>query len=1115
MTCRLFPALRHPIFLATLVCVAVLSRAAEGPPATKPTTQPTTMPDKIFAGLKVRCIGPALMSGRIADIAVNSKDSSQYYVAVASGGVWKTSNAGITWSSVFDKQGSYSIGCVTLDPRNPNVVWVGAGENNSQRSVGFGDGVYRSRDGGQNWENVGLKASEHIGRIVVHPANSDIVYVAAQGPLWKSGGDRGLYKTIDGGKTWQRILHISDDTGINEVYMDPRDANVLYASAYQRRRHVWTLIDGGPESGIHKSTDGGRTWRKITSGIPEEDKGRIGLAVSPANPDVVYAVVEAADGKGGFFRSTDRGETWQKRSDYVSNGPQYFNEIFCDPILEDRVYAIDVNLQVTENGGKTFQRVGGRDRHVDDHVVWINPANNRHLLVGGDGGLYETLDRGENWRFSGNLPVTQFYRVSTDNAAPFYNVYGGTQDNASQGGPSRTTDRAGITSADWFTTVGGDGYETVVDPKDSNVLYCLWQYGGLVRHDRRSGEITDIKPREAPGEPALKWNWDSPLVLSPHNSERLYFAANQLFRSDDRGNSWRAISGDLTRGIDRNMLPVMGKIQSVDAVARHKSTSFYGNATALCESPVKEDVMWVGTDDGLVHVTLDAGKNWRTISSFPGVPNQTYVSGLTASRHAVNTVYACFDNHKNGDFKPYLLKSTDLGQTWTPITGDLPERQIVYCLQEDHEKADLLFVGTEFGAYLTVDGGKQWTRVGGLPTIAVRDIELQRRENDVVLGTFGRSFYILDDYSPLRQITPELTNQAVHLFPVKDALRYIERSRLGGRTGRGSQGASFYTASNPPFGAVFTYYLKEKVMTQREQRREAEKKTRATTQPTQPVRIPSLDELRKEDNEVEPQVLLIVRDEQGQVLRRIQGNRDGGLHRIAWDLRHPSAEPVRAKGGDRSGDEVESGDNQPKGPLALPGAYSVSVVKVVDGQETALAGPVLFNVIPLEIATFAAKEKGAVLAFQKKVARLQRAVEGAVRVAEDSRDRLNQIRRVIVDTPRAEPVLLRRTDGVIAQLQSILVELRGDPIREKFEEPAPPSIRGRVQNVVGGQWYVTSPPTQTQRDDYRYASEAFEKTLANLRDVLEKDLKALEAQAESVEAPWTPGRIPVWTKEAE
>lgn len=1061
--------------------------------------------DETFSGLQFRSIGPALMSGRVGDFAVHPDDPSYYYAVACSGGVWKTVNNGTTWTPVFDGEGSYSIGCVTMDPRNPSVVWVGSGENNSQRSVSFGDGVYRSRDGGKNWDNLGLKESEHIGMIVVDPRDSDTVYVAAQGPLWRSGGDRGLYKTTDGGKSWERVLHISDDTGVNEVHMDPRDPRVLYASAYQRRRHVWTLINGGPESGLYKSTDAGKTWRELTRGVPDVDKGRIGLDVSPANPDVVYAIIEAADGKGGFFRSTDRGETWDKQNDYMSTSPQYYNEIVCDPEDVDRVYALDTFMHVTEDGGKTFKRVPRRFKHVDNHALWINPKNTRHMRVGCDGGVYETFDRAENWAFMANLPITQFYRVSVDNSTPFYFVYGGTQDNNSQGGPSRTLSRAGITNEDWFITVGGDGYETQVDPEDPNIVYSQWQYGGLVRHDRRSGETVDIKPREKPGEEPYRWNWDSPLLLSPHSAKRLYFAANRLLRTNDGGNSWTAISGDLTRQLDRNALEVMGRIQNVDAVAKSDSTSIFGNIVALSESPLVAGLIYVGTDDGLVQVTENGGESWRKISVFPRVPDMTYVSFLSASLHDANTVYATFDNHKNGDFAPYILRSSDRGENWEFVSGDLPERDVVYVIQEDHVDSKLLFAGTEFGAYYTQDGGGKWTKLGGVPTIAVRDIEIQRRENDVVLGTFGRSFYVLDDYTPLRAANQELLERDAAVFPVKDALLFIQTNRLGGRSGRGSQGASYYAAPNPPYGAVFTYYLKEKLMTRRETRKEAEKKAAKDGRSTP---YPTIEELRAEDEEKEPSVVLVVRDASGEVVRRVSGSRDKGVHRDSWNLRYPAMTPTQLGGGA----DLAPWEEPPSGPLALPGKYTVTLAKEVDGETTALTDPVEFNVVPLDLATFTAKDREAVMAYRAKIARLQRAVRGALKVSGEIEDRLAHVRKAIVETPKADAALLAEAGGLRGRLNVLQTRLRGDQTRGKRNEPAPPSINERVQNVVGSQWNATSAPTQTEQDAYRYAGTAFAEALGELR-ALADDLGKLEAKLEAAGAPWTPGRIPEWEME--
>ncbi len=1082
--------------------VASRTKAPEGDPAKN-----QLMSAETFSGLKLRSIGPALMAGRVGDLAVNSHDHNHYFVAVASGGVWKTTNAGTTWTPVFDKEGAFSIGCVTMDPKNPAVVWVGTGENNSQRSVAFGDGVYRTRDGGAHWENLGLKESEHIGMILIDPRDSDTVYVAAHGPLWRAGGDRGLYKTTDGGATWKRILHISDDTGINEVHLDPRDPDALYASSYQRRRRVWTLIDGGPESAIYKSTDAGATWRKLTHGLPEVDLGRIGLCVARPDPDVVYAIIEAAEGKSGFFRSTDRGETWTKRSDYKTTSAQYYNEIVCDPVDVDRVYALDTFLHVTDDGGKKFQRVPRRNRHVDDHALWIDPDNNDYLLVGCDGGVYESFDLGENWRFMPNLPVTQFYRVSVDNSAPFYYVYGGTQDNNTLGAPSRTISPAGITNEDWFVTVGGDGYETQVDPEDPNIVYSQWQHGGLVRHDRRSGERVDIKPREAPGEEPYRWNWDSPLIMSPHDHRRLYFAANKLFRTDDQGDSWTAISDDLTRRLDRNTLEVMGRIQPADAVAKHHHTSFFGNAVALTESPLAEGLIYVGTDDGLIQVTEDGGQAWRRVALFPGVPDMTYVSCLTASQHDADTVFAAFDNHKNGDFKPYVLMSVDRGRNWTSIAGDLPERDFVYTVAADHVNPRLLFAGTEFGAYFTADGGEQWIKLkGGMPTISVRDIAIQKREDDLVLGTFGRGIYILDDYRPLRAVSKEYLEQGSVLFPVKDALRYIETSRMGGLQGRGSQGASFYAAPNPPFGAVFTYYLKEKVTTRKGRRKEAEKKAEKEGAP---VPYPTIEELRAEDEEQEPRIVLVVRDDSGEIVRRVTGPRDKGIHRVAWDLRYPASTPVELK----SPADRPSWRRPPVGPLALPGTYTVTLAREVDGVMTPLVEPQPFEVVPLELATFAAKDRAEVLAFRKKVARLNRAVRGALKAAEEARTRITHIRQAVLDTPAADPALLADVHALEQRLNQFLAKLRGDRTRTKREEPAPPSIRARVQQVVSNQWQTTSAPTQTQRVAYQHAGTEFAEVLAELRTLMEMDLVQLEAKLEAAGAPWTPGRIPTWEME--
>ncbi len=1099
-----------PVFL---LLAPVLSLCAAGPKAgltpagASSARQEEKGPwsSKTFEGLKLRSIGPALTSGRIMDFAVDPSNRARYFVAAASGGVWKTVNAGTTWTPVFDKEGSYSIGCVTLDPKNPSVVWVGTGEHNSQRSVGYGDGVYRSEDGGQSWENLGLKASQHIAKILVDPRDSKVVYVACQGPLWSAGGDRGLYKTTDGGATWKAVLSISENTGITDVLMDPRDPDVLYAAAYQRRRHVFTVINGGPEGAIYTSTDAGATWKKLTSGLPEVDLGRIGLALSPANPDVIYAVIEAADKKGGIFRSTDRGATWEKRCDFTPGSGQYYNELYADPKDTDRVYAVDVTLKVTEDGGKTFHKAGETYKHVDNHGVWIDPQDTDHLLVGCDGGIYETYDRCASWAFKANLPVTQFYRVAVDNSAPFYFVYGGTQDNFSLGGPSRTTSASGIVNSDWFVTHGGDGFVSRVDPVDPNIVYSESQYGGLARYDRRSGEEIDIQPQPGKGEGPYRWNWDSPLIISPHSPTRLYFACERIFRSDDRGDSWKAVSGDLTRHLDRNKLPVMGKIWPAGAVAKNASTSFFGNIVSLSESPLKEGQLAAGTDDGLVQITRDGGTTWTKLDTFPGVPAMSYVSRLEWSSRDASTLFAAFDNHKEGDFKPYLLKSTDLGKTWRSIAGNLPERGTIYALLEDPVRKDLLFAGTEFGLFFTVGGGMKWVQLkGAFPTICVKDLALQTREGDLAVATFGRGFYILDDVTPLRAVDDALLDKPAALFPVKDALAYMERFPLGAR-GPGEQGAAFYTAQNPPFGALFTYYLKEDLKTLREKRHEAEKDA-AAKKAAPPY--PTAEELRAEAREAEPELIFTVADEEGRTVRRITAPAKAGLHRVAWDLRYPPSVPVTSEAPPK---EAEYESEPDHGPMAAPGTYSVSMAQRADGITTPLAGPVSFKVVTLGLQTLSDPDKAALLAFEQQTARLQRAVLGAADAAKDAQSRVKLLQKALARTPGADPALLDQARDLDVKLDEALIQLRGDRVLRERDENTLPSIVDRVQTVVEGGWGATCSPTQTQRDQLALAGQLFAAELPKLKTLIQGDLARLEAAAERAGAPWTPGRLPEWT----
>lgn len=1058
-----------------------------------------------FSGLKFRSIGPAVTSGRVVDLAVNPQNYSEYYVAVAAGGVWKTTNHGVTYEPVFDGEGSYSIGCVTIDPSNTNVVWVGSGENNNQRAANYGDGVYKSEDGGKSWKNMGLKTSEHVGRIVVDPTNSDIVYVAAYGPLWSSGGERGIYKTTDGGKTWKEILTVSEHTGFNEIHIDPRNSNVLYATAHQRQRKVFTYISGGPESAMYKSTDGGATWNKLTRGLPSGDVGRIGMAISPVNPDIVYAVIEATEQNGGVFRSTDRGASWSKMGGYSTSG-NYYQELFCDPKNSDKIYITDTYFMMSEDGGKTMKRLGEMHKHVDNHVIWLNPNDPGQLIVGCDGGLYESYDGGKLWNFKENLPVTQFYKVTTDNAFPFYNVLGGTQDNFSLAGPSRTISANGIVNENWIVTQGGDGFESQVDPQDPTIIYAQSQYGGLGRFDKKTGESVDIRPVELEGEPAYRWNWDAPLAVSQHKPTRLYFAANKVFKTEDRGNTWRVISPDLSRQIDRNKLPIMGKVWSIDAIAKNSSTDIYGNITTISESKLDENLLYAGSDDGLIHVTADGGQNWTKIdvNNISGAPERTYVNQLLASQHDKNVVYATFNHHRYGDFKPYIYKSVDQGKTWTALQNNLPERGTVYTVAEDHVNADLLFVGTEFGLFFSIDGGQKWIQLkAGLPTIAVRDLDIQKRENDLVLATFGRGFYILDDYTPLRTLKKEDLSKDAFIAGIKDAWQFLPSQPLGLR-GKGFQGESYFATPNPTVGSVFTYYLKEDIKTLKEKRKEREK---VLIDKKQSVFYPSIDTLRLEEAQPAPYLLFTITDESGNTVRRLKAPAKKGLQRITWDFRYDAPDPVSFN----EPDPMNFFSGPDLGAMAFAGNYKVALSKFEDGTFTELVPAQPFKVVSLNAVSMSAADKKALETFTQKAASLVRALGGAQGVYGELNSKMRFLKAAWQSTPKAPAGLQTQFLTIEKQLTALSTALYGDRTLARREFETLPSISERVGRIQGNLVSTSAAPTQTMLTSYQTVAKQFTAFLNDLRKT-QTDIMALETALQSAGAPHTPGRFPDWTE---
>jgi len=916
--------------LSLSVLVAGSARAQGGGRGAAPAapTSFSATPSDPLAALRFRGVGPAFTSGRHADMALDPRNPHVWYVAMAAGGLWKTTNGGLTFTPIFDDYGAYSMCCVLVDPKNSSVIWLATGENTNLRSASAGEGVFKSTDAGATWQRVGLERSEKIGRMAIDPRNSDVVWVAAQGPLWSSGGDRGLYKTTDGGRTWKASLKISENTGVTDVLLDPRDPDVVYAAAYQRRRHTGMLVAGGPEAGIFKSTDGGATWHKLTQGLPMVDLGRIALALSPQNADVVYASVTAQGNESGFFRSADRGETWVKQSTWNTNDPQYYGELFPDPFHADRVCALAVNIFCTRDGGKTFAAMSW-NVHVDNHHVGFDPADSLHIWSGNDGGLYESFDGGVTWRHF-EIPATQFYKITLDNSLPFYNIYGGTQDNGSIGTPSRSLHPSGIRVGEFMTVGGGDGFQARADQVDNNILYVSSQNGAIQRLDKRTGEAKGIAaPRFWGDSQRVRTAFEMPYIISPHDHNRLYVLANVLFRSDDRGDKYVAVSGDLTRKLDRDTFTVMGRKWGPDAVNKHLYTNDLSVGTALDESPIRQGLLYVGTDDGLIQVSENGAKTWRAVGTFPGVPALTTVSSLLASRHDTNVVFAAFNNMLRGDFGPYLLKSSDRGRTWTSIRSNLPDRDPVWTIAEDHANKNLLFVGTEHGVYTSPDGGQHWMPLrSGLPSVAVHDIQIQRRENDLVIGTFGRGLYILDDYTPLRALAGM---NAEGLLAPRATRLYVETPFQRAGLGNGN-----YVGNNPPYGALLSYVLRA-------------------------------DPLAGTD------IVVTIKDAAGKSVIDIPAPRAAGLNRVVWNLhRRPDSATTtlagrgaggRAGGGrgaapDTSGAEGAQqaagrgrGGSPRQGPLVPPGVYTIQLARRIGGANASLTpvGPLQrLQVVPLQ-----------------------------------------------------------------------------------------------------------------------------------------------------------------------
>jgi photosystem II stability/assembly factor-like uncharacterized protein len=949
---------------------------------------------------------------------------------------------------------------------------------------------------------MGLKTSEHIGNIVIHPTNENIVWVAAYGPLWSSGGERGLYKSIDGGKTWKKTLSISDYTGISEVAIDPSNPNILYAAAHQRQRKEWTYIGGGPESGMHKSTDGGETWREINNGLPKAEMGRIGIAVSPADPNYIYAIVEGKYDKGGFFQSIDKGESWSKMSSWNTSG-NYYQEIIADPKDRMKVFSMDTYLHHTEDGGKNFKVTGETNKHVDNHCIWIDEKNTDHWIVGCDGGLYETFNHAAQWKYYSNLPIIQFYKVATDNDYPFYNIYGGTQDNNSMGGPSGSINNAGILNSDWYITNGGDGFESAIDPTDPNIAYAQAQYGYIVRYDKKSGEKVPIQPLPGENEAAYRWNWDAPLLISPHDHKTLYFAANKVFKSTNRGDDWQTISSDLSQQIDRNKLKVMDQVWGIDAVMKNASTTIYGNIVALDESPKKKGLLYAGTDDGAIQVSENDGQSWTKTTSFSGIPANTRVNMLTASIHDENIIFAVFNNHRSGDFKPYVLKSTNKGKTWVSIASNLPDRGSVFCIKQDHVDPNLLFVGTEFGCYFSNDEGKNWNKLSGLPTIAVYDLDIQKRENDLVAATFGRGFYVLDNYAPLRMLNDDNLKKDAYIFPIKEALLFVPSNPLG-NSGTSSQGADLWNAENPSFGAVFNIHLKEDFKTKVDLRKEVEKKA---DKDKVDVSYPSWIDYRKELSEDKAVLVWKIFDNKGQEIKRMTSEPKKGMLQMNWKLRTESTNPLSLSDGRTN--NYSNGDD---GFLVPQGEYSVSVFLLNEGTIKEIIAPTKFQVKGLNNQTLLATNSEELKLFRDQLAMVNRSVSGTSKLLSEARETFKYYLKAILDIPNTDLKLFTKMKTIERNLDTCDVLLNGDKVLSGKEFETVPSINDRLGMTEYQVYANTTGVSKTQKINL----EIVEKQHLAVRLILDEalnDLKEIAKILESQKVPYIKGSNEEWKKD--
>jgi photosystem II stability/assembly factor-like uncharacterized protein len=1002
---------------------------------------------EIVKGLKMRCIGPAIMGGRTVDFAVVESDPAIIYAAVGPSGVFKSQNSGVTWEPVFDKENTVAVGAVAVSQSHPDIVWAGTGEGTARNSVGIGDGVYKSEDGGRTWKHMGLVDTRHISQILIHPNDPDIVYVGALGHLWGPNQERGVFKTSDGGKTWEKVLYVNPDTGIADMTMDPSNPMVLYAGAWDYRRKPYHFRSGGPGSALYKTTDGGETWRKIHNGLPQGEYGRIGLDVCRTNPQVVYALVESTN--SGIFRSEDKGETWQRMSDMrtydqVNFRPFYYSKITVDPNNYLVVYVYSGSSYVSRDGGKTFERIS-RDTHPDHHMLWVDPSDSLHLIDGNDGGIDISYDGGKTWHSVQTNAWSEVYQIGFDMRDPYF-VYVGLQDNGSWGAPVNSLDPNGIMNFHWYTIGGGDGFYTQVDPEDYTTLYRNAHMGGITRFDVETGDSQDIKPVAPLDEPPYRFNWNAPIHLSPHDHKVVYFGGNYLFKTADGGRTWDRLGPDLSTN-DLEKQKDSGGVTPDNTGAEIHCTIY-----TISESPLQEGLIWVGTDDGLVQLTQDGGQTWTDVTAnIKGLPPDSWVTRIEASHFDEGTAYATFDRHRVDDYKPYLYRTEDRGLTWTPLHNDLPQVGYLHVVREDLANRDLLYAGSEFGLFLSFDRGRHWMPyTNDFPTIAVRDIQVHPRDMDLLVGTHGRGLWVLDDITPLQKLTADALGSGAVLFEPRPAVLFSFKSNSM------YSGPYPFQGPNPPEGAMITYYLQDKIGPKEK-------------------------------------ISLTVKDKDGQTVMNLQAQKNKGLNRVVWPLRE---EDPSGTGRGRSRFRRFFG-----GPYVLPGEYLIELevngvkqskplkVKPYAKHDFSIEERKLNQKYSREIGDLARKGNELIQSMGQLSEELK-SLDSRIKEAEIKDERLNaRLKDIHSKADKIQTSYSTSVEGRTGYKRPVIVALRGGTLPEQLMR-----LRYSIMGYQG-------PPTQTQI----YQFEDIKRVVQPLLDIAEtlrtKDIPELNALLNELNFP--------------